>query len=171
MALPGELAEEVRRAVRTLVGARLEPERWQEVESQLHSLGEAVVADDEAAVRDRIGPVVQAGFEGAVRRRLGARRGAAPVIVPTKRTSGLPIIGAICAAVILALGWVLGGGLVLLGTALLAVGVFGVALAGTRANLARARRARGRREVHDDRAAPTPPEVLTLVGEIERALD
>jgi hypothetical protein len=169
--LSAELTDEVRRAVRRLVGARLEPERWDRVRTDLRRLGEVVVAGDEAAVRDRLVPVAHAGFEGAVHRRLGTGRGAAPVVVPTKRTSALPWIGAVCAALLLALGWVLGGGLVLVATAALAAGVFAVALAGTRANLARARRARARRDPGGDRVVTTPSDVLALVAELERALD
>ncbi|HSL59825.1 MAG TPA: hypothetical protein VK866_18395 [Acidimicrobiales bacterium] len=171
MPLPPDLVAEVRRSIRSLVGARLDPARWDEAHAHLRRLGEAVVAGDAEATRAGLVPVAQAGFEGAVRRRLGAPRGSAPAVIPTKRTSGLPLVGAVCAAILLLLGWLLGGGLLLVGTGLLAVGVLGVALAGTRTNLARTQRRHAAQRPTDDLAVDTPPEVLALVAEIERALD
>ncbi|MGE3621059.1 MAG: CATRA system-associated protein [Acidimicrobiia bacterium] len=118
-----------------LAGARLPAADWPEVHGHLERLGRAVAAGDEALARTALAPLRQATFEAKVRHRLSSSAGrGAPVVVPTKRTSALPVVGAACGALLLASGYLIGGGLVLVATAVLAVFVLGVALAGTQAN-------------------------------------
>jgi hypothetical protein len=70
-------------------------------------------------------------FTNQVRSRLGGSRRPAPVVAPTKQSPALPLAGLVCGAALLVLGWLLGGGIVLLGTAALAIFVVGIAVAGT----------------------------------------
>src|SRR3546814_19143523 len=79
-------------------------------------------------------PVSQAAVEGKVRGRLAGAGGVAPVVVGTKQTSALLIVGLLSALLLVGVGYALGGWLVAGGTAVLGLFLFGVALAGTRQN-------------------------------------
>src|SRR3546814_1271649 len=57
----------------------------------------AIDHGDEATVRSMLVPVSQAAFEGKVRGRLAGAGGVAPVVVGTKQTSALPIVGLLSA--------------------------------------------------------------------------
>jgi hypothetical protein len=72
---------------------------------------------------------------------------------------------------LMGLGYLLGGGLVLAGTALFALFIFGVALAGTRTNAERTADRRARR-ASPTRAAlgPPPTAVLDAIERIEASL-
>ncbi len=100
---------------------------WGEVSIAVDRLAAAVERDDEDATRSALVPLSRASFEGKVRQRL-AHSGSAPAVVGTKQTSALPVVGVVCAALLLVVGYLIGGGLVLAGTAVLAVFVFGVAI-------------------------------------------
>jgi len=170
MPLPPDLVESTRHTVRSLVGARLEPARWDEVAHDLHRLETVVRAGDAVAMVPVADQIARAGFEGAVRRRLGPRRGSAPAVIPTKRSSALPLVGLLCAALIMGLGWAIGGGVVLVATGAFALFILVVALTGTRSAAARSRRAR-RHGAGDDDAVEASAAVLQGIAEVERALD
>jgi hypothetical protein len=110
--------------------------------------------------------VSRLAYEGKVRSRLAAADRRAAVVTATKPTSSLPLVGAACGVLICALGYLLGGGLVLLGTFLFGLFIFGVALAGTRTNAERTEDRRARRASPTREALEPPP--LAVVEAIER---
>lgn len=160
-----ETTDEVRAALDELTAARLPETTWSALDAHLDHLGSALAADDEVAVRAALVPVSRAVFEAKVRNRLGAPRAGAGIVVPTKKTPALPAVGAICAALLIVLGWQLGGGIVAVATALLGLLVLVVALAGTRTNADRtaARQARSART--DDRV-PAPGPLASRLAEL-----
>ncbi len=158
MPLGPEIVTETRRTLDDLTGIRLGPQGWARVESDLDALADAVARADDPAVREALVPLSGAVFEGKVRRRMDRAGRSSPLVAPTKQTSALPAVGAVCAAVLLVLGYVIGGGLVLAVTAVLSLFVLGVALAGSRTARERdaARRARLTRTEPDATSAPGP---------------
>src|SRR3546814_7029290 len=133
-ALPADLAHEVRRTLTDLRTVQLAATAWPAVAGDLGKLASAIDHGDEATVRSTLVPVSQAAFEGKVRGRLAGAGGVAPVVVGTKQTSALPIVGLLSALLLVGVGYALGGWLVAGGTAVLGLFIFGVALAGTRTN-------------------------------------
>lgn len=121
-----------------LAGMRLAPTEWTALGNQLDSL--------DAADVDALSQVV---FEARIQRRFHGGR-ASSTLPPTKRTSALPWVGLVCAALLLAVGGALGGGPVLAGVAVLGSLVFVVAMAGSRVTHARPKTRSG---------APTEPPV------------
>jgi hypothetical protein len=169
--VPPDLAEEVLRSMTDLRRTRLAATAWPVVAGDLGRLDAAVDHRDEDAIRAALLPISQAAFEGKVRGRLaGADRTAAFVSV-TKKTSALPAVGLVCGGILLLLGYLLGGWLVFLGTAVFALFIFGVAVAGTRTNLDRTeeRRARGQAPTRESTEF-APPVVVQAIAGIERAL-
>ena len=160
-----ETTDEVRAALDELAAAHLPPRAWSNLVGHLRHLGDALAADDEVAVRSALVPVSRAVFEAKVRSRLGSSRGTAGIVVPTKQTPALPVVGAICAAILIALGWQLGGGIVAAATAMLGLLVLVVALAGTRTNAEHAAARQARTAEPDDRI-PVPSEVSGLLAEL-----
>jgi hypothetical protein len=138
---------------------RLRPDDWERIDAHLA----AIEAGDEA----RVDQLSQDVFEARVRGRFDKRR-ATPAVVPTKQTSALPIVGLVCGGLLVAVGALLGGGLILWGIVALGVFVFGVAFAGSRV----AHRDRGR-GAGDTVVAPVPipDEVALRVNAIGRADD
>lgn len=171
MGLPPELAADVRGALRDLRVARLAPTAWPAVAGDLALLAATLERGDEAGARQALLPLAQVGFEGKVRSRLASADRRAAVVTATKPTSSLPLVGAVCGLLLMGLGYLLGGGLVLLGTALFALFIFGVAVAGTRTNAERtedrvARRASPTRV----QLEPAPSAVVQAIGRIEADL-
>lgn len=169
--LPPPLAAEVRAALRDLRVARLAHVTWPAVAGDLGQLASAVDRGDEASTRRALLPLGRVAFEGKVRGRLAGADRRAAVVTATKPTRSLPIVGAVCGALICGIGFLLGGGLVLVATALFGLFIFGVALAGTRTNAERtedriARRASPTREA----LAPAPAAVVEVIARIEEAL-
>jgi hypothetical protein len=103
-----------------------------------------------------------AGFQAQVQTRLGGPRRAAPAVAPTKRTPVLPMVGAVCAIGIGALGWAIGGGIVAAGTTLFALFVLGVALAGTHTAMDRRADHHSRTRPDDDTRPPSPQDLDAL---------
>ena len=166
--LPPDLVAEVRRSLHDVHTARLAATAWPAVAGDLGALAAAVDRRDEAAVRSALVPVSQAVFEGKVRGRLAGADKRAAMVVATKPTSALPVVGAVCGGSLIVLGYLLGGWLVAAGTGVFALFIFGVALAGTRTNLDRtaARQARGLAPS----AEPTEP-APRLVDELVRGME
>lgn len=169
--LPVELAAEVRRTLTDLRGARLAATAWPAVAGDLARLAAAIERDDLVAVRASLVPISQATFEGKVRGRLAGADRPAALVVATKPTAALPAVGAVSAAILVGIGYLLGGWAVAALTGAFALFVFGVALAGTRttADRAEARRARGLAPTMEP-TEPTPRVVTDAIGQIERRL-
>ena len=75
---------------------------------------------------------VKGTFEGKVRGRLAGADKPAAMVVATKPTRALPVVGAVSALILLVIGYLLGGWVVAFATGVFALFIFGVALAGTR---------------------------------------
>jgi hypothetical protein len=118
---------------------RLAAQAWAVVAGDVARMDAAVQRADEAAIRAALVPVSQAAFEGKVRGRLAGTGTQAPAVVPTKRSAALPVVGLGCAALILGLGYLIGGPLVLAASGAFALFVFVVALAGSRVTASRGR--------------------------------
>ena len=165
--LPVELAREVRRTIGDLRRVRLAATAWPAVAGDLARLEAAIARDDLDAVRTALVPLSQATFEGKVRGRLAASDGRAAMVVGTKQTSALPIVGGLSALVLIVIGYLLGGWLVAAATAVLAVFIFGVALAGTRTTRDRIeRRAKGLAPTMEP-TEPAPTVITHAIAQIE----
>jgi hypothetical protein len=162
-------ADEVRAALDGLAAAQLPPATWESLRGPIDHLRAALAADDETAVRAALVPVSRAVFEAKVRSRLGAPRSGAGIVVPTKNTPALPVVGAICAILLIALGWLLGGGVVAAATAALGLLVLVVALAGTRTNAEHTAARHARNAEPDDRVT-APGEVSAAIAELRARL-
>jgi hypothetical protein len=170
--LPGGLADEVRRTLHDLRSVRLASQAWVVVAGDVARLDAAVARRDEAAIRAALVPLSQAAFEGKVRGRLAGTGTHAPAVVPTKRTAALPVVGLLCGALIMGIGYLIGGTLVLAGSALFALFVLGVALAGSRVTASRL----PARRIPDvaptaESVYPPPSVVREAIGGVEAHLD
>jgi hypothetical protein len=169
--LPPQLAQQVRTALHDLRTTQLSARTWPVVAGELARLAAAVDRADPEAVAAALAPVAQTSYEGKIRRRLAGAGARAAIVTATKPTSSLPIVGAVCGALLCGLGYLLGGGLVLAGCALFGLFIFGIALAGTRTNAEHtedrlARRASPTREVLE----PPPTAVLEAIQRLENDL-
>jgi hypothetical protein len=169
--LPPALVAQVRASLQDLRLARLSATAWPAVAGDVARLAAAVDHADPAAVEQALVPVSRTAYEGKVRRRLAGAGGRAAVVTATKQTSALPIVGAVCGVLICGLGYLIGGGLVLVATAVFGLFIFGVAVAGTRTNAERtedrlARRASPTREA----LQPPPLAVVEAIGRLEAEL-
>ena len=169
--LPDDLAREVRRTIGDLRRVRLAATAWPVVAGDLARLEAAIARDDLEAVRVALIPLSQATFEGKVRGRLAAADRPAAIVVGTKPTSALPLVGGISAVILIVIGYLLGGWAVAAGTAVLAVFIFGVALAGTRTTKDRLeqRRAKGLAPTMEP-TEPAPSMVTHAIAQIEERL-
>jgi hypothetical protein len=168
--LPAELSREVRGTIGDLRRVRLASTAWPAVAGDLARLEAAIARDDLEAVRVALVPLSQATFEGKVRGRLAAADRPAAVVVGTKPTSALPIVGGLSAVILIVIGYLLGGWLVAAGTAVLALCILGVALAGTHTTRERLeRRARGMAPTME-RTEPPPTVVTHAIAQIEARL-
>lgn len=169
--LPEELAREVRRTIGDLRRVRLAATAWPVVAGDLARLEAAIARDDLEAVRVALIPLSQATFEGKVRGRLAAADRPAAIVVGTKPTSALPLVGGISAVILIVIGYLLGGWAVAAGTAVLAVFILGVALAGTRTTKDRLeqRRAKGLAPTMEP-TEPAPSMVTHAIAQIEERL-
>jgi hypothetical protein len=131
-ALGPDLDREIRRTLTDLQQAQLAATAWPVVAGDLARLAAAVERADSDLVRASLVPISQATFEGKVRGRLAGADKPAAMVVATKQTSALPAVGAASAAILILIGYLLGGWAVAAGTAVFALFIFGVALAGTR---------------------------------------
>lgn len=165
--LSPDTISEVQAVLAELNVATLPPSTWEKVPGQLKQLRRSLSSADEHEVRAALVPLSRAAFEAKVGSRLGPRRAGANIVIPTKSTPALPIVGLICGAALLFLGWQLGGGLMLAATAALALLVFGVALAGTHANAERAAERQARTEPETVQPAAIPSAVHTAIKALQ----
>ena len=169
--LPTDLAGEVRRTLVDLRGAQLAATAWPVVAGDLARLAVAVERTDADLVRASLVPISQATFEGKVRGRLAGADKAAARVVATKQTSALPYVGAVSAALLIGIGYLLGGWAVAAVTSVLALFIFGVALAGTRTTKDRVeqRRRRGLAPTMES-TEPVPTVIADAIAKIESQL-
>ena len=166
---PGQPADPAapREALVRLERARLTPDEWDRVEAAVRDLRATVGGGDRHLTVAATTTLVNLAFGAQVRQRLDHPRQQAPVVAPTKPSRALPIVGSLCACLLLALGWALGGGVVLIGTALFAVLILVVAITGTTGFAAR--RAEPGSRLGDEVATP-PPELAAAMAELRREL-
>ena len=123
-------------ALERLDQVELTAAEWEQVSTAL----DEVLTELVSGRTDRLEPLTtrlaNTAFRARVRDRLGPS-GQAPAVVPTKPSRVLPVIGLVCAVTLMALGWAIGGLVVLIGTGGFAVFVFVVAMAGTRSRTTR----------------------------------
>ena len=164
--LPADLAREVRRTITDLRSVQMAATAWPVVAGDLGQLAAAVDRGDPDRVRATLNPVAQATFEGKVRGRLAAADQPAAMVIATKPTSALPAVGAVSAALLIGIGYLLGGGVVAGLAGVFALFIFGVALAGTRTTNDRVdqRRRRGLAPTME----PTEPAPIVVADAISR---
>ncbi|MDQ2649936.1 MAG: hypothetical protein M3Z03_10305 [Actinomycetota bacterium] len=169
--LPDELVGSLRRMLGDLRRIELAAEAWPSVAGDLATLEATIARGDEVALRRALLPLTQAAFEGKVRGRLAGADRRAAFVTATKPTSSLPVVGAVCGAILLVLGYLLGGAIGLTVTFLFAVFIFGIAVAGTRTNAERTEERRARR-VSPNREATerAPAAVVAAIRQIEAEL-
>jgi hypothetical protein len=167
-ALEPELGQEVRRTLTDLRQAQLAATAWPVVAGDLARLAAAVERGDADLVRASLVPISQATFEGKVRGRLAGADKPAAMVVATKPTSALPLVGAVSAAILILIGYLLGGWVVAAATGVFALFIFGVALAGTRTTKDRLehRRSKGLAPTMEP-TEPVPTVVADAISRIE----
>jgi hypothetical protein len=169
--LPAELAHDVRRTIGDLRRVQLAATAWPAVAGDLARLEAAIARDDLEAVGTALVPLSQATFEGKVRGRLAAADRPAALVVGTKPTSALPLVGGVSAVILIVIGYLLGGWAVAAVTALFALFILGVALAGTQTTRDRLdhRRAKGLAPTMEP-TEPAPTVVTHAIAQIEARL-
>lgn len=170
--LPPDLAREVRRTLTDLRDAQLAATAWPAVAGDLGRLAAAVERADVDLVRGSLVPISQATFEGKVRGRLAGADRPAALVVATKPTSALPAVGAGSAALLILIGYLLGGWLVAAATGVFALFIFGIALAGTHTTRDRIdqRRSKGLAPSMES-TEPAPTVVADALQKIEALLE
>lgn len=146
---------ELSRLLREVRSLRLRPDDWDTVDEHLRAI--------ERGDRERIDELSRTVFEARVRGRFSGPRGRGGV-VPTKQTSVLPLVGLLCGGLLVAVGALLGGGVILWAIVALGVFVFGIAFAGSRV----AHRSKPDDEVDVVEPMPIPDEVALRVNALER---
>ena len=169
--LEPDLEREVRRTLTDLRQTRLAATAWPVVAGDLARLAVAVERSDADLARTSLVPLSQATFEGKVRGRLAGADKPAAMVVATKQTRALPWVGAVSAAVLILIGYLLGGWVVAAGTSVFALFIFGVAVAGTRTANDRVdqRRRRGLAPTMEP-TEPAPTVVADTIAKIEARL-
>ena len=171
MAIPPDLAVAVGRTLEDLRRVHLTVTTWPAVAGDLARLDVVMARGDHDATRAALTPISQAAFEGKVRGRLAGAGRQAAFVTATKPTKSLPVVGGISGVILLVLGWLLGGVVGLLGSAVFALFIFGVALAGTRTNLARTEERQARRASPTlEATGPAPMAVVEAIVKIEAQL-
>jgi hypothetical protein len=169
--LPKDLARELRQVLADLRVGHLAATAWPVIAGDLARLARAVEHGDADAVRRALVPISQATFEGKVRGRLAGANRAAAYVAATKQTSALPLVGAVSGAILIAVGFLLGGWVVAAGTAAFALFIFAVAYAGTHTNRERLERRHAQAlSPTMERTEPVPTVVAEAIDKIEAQL-
>ena len=93
---------------------------------------------------------------------------AAAYVAATKPTPALPLVGAVSGAILILVGYLLGGWLVAAGTGVFAAFIFGVAYAGTHTNRERIERRHAQALAPTkERTEPVPSVVAEAIDKIE----
>lgn len=169
--LPKETAREVRQTVADLRVAHLAATAWPVVAGDVARLVHALEHGEVESVRKALIPISQATFEGKVRGRLAGANRAAAYVTATKPTSALPAVGAVSGAILIGIGYLLGGWVVATGAALFALFIFGVAFAGSHTNRTRLdqRHAQALAPTKE-RTEPVPRMVAEAIAKVEALL-
>ena len=161
----------MRRTVADLRRVQLAATAWPVVAGDLARLAAAVERSDVDSVRASLVPISQATFEGKVRGRLAGADQPAALVVGTKPTSALPVVGGVSAVILMVIGYLLGGWVVAALTAVFAVFILGVALAGTRTTKDRIEQRRAKGLAPTMEPTERAPIVVTdAIDRIERGL-
>lgn len=169
--LPKDVEREARQVLADLRIAQLAATAWPVVAGDLARLDRALERGEVAAVRAALIPISQATFEGKVRGRLAGANRAAAYVTATKQTSALPAVGAVSAALLMLVGYLLGGWPVAAGTAVFSLFIFAVAYAGSHSNRERLERrhAQGLSPTKE-RTEPVPSVVAEAIESINQRL-
>ncbi|MFZ6004755.1 MAG: hypothetical protein ACOYXM_12590 [Actinomycetota bacterium] len=169
--LPKEVLREARQTLADLRVAHLAATAWPVIAGDLARLAQAVERSDVDAVHRALVPLAQATFEGKVRGRLAGANRAAAYVSATKQTSALPLVGAVSGAILVGVGYLLGGWVVALGAAAFALFIFGVAYAGSHTNSDRVERRHAQSLAPTgERTEPVPRVVAEAIERIEGSL-
>ena len=169
--LPKALAREARQTLADLRVAHLAATAWPVVAGDLARLAHALEHGQVESVRKALVPVSQATFEGKVRGRLAGANRAAAYVTATKPTSALPIVGSVSGAILIAVGYLLGGWVVASGGAVFSAFIFGIAYAGTHTNSERLERRHAQALAPTmERTEPVPSVVAEAIERIEAQL-
>lgn len=169
--LPKDLARELRQVLADLRVGHLASTAWPVIAGDLARLARAVEHGDDAAVRKALVPISQATFEGKVRGRLAGANRAAAYVAATKQTSALPLVGAVSGAILIGVGFLLGGWMVAAGTAVFSLFIFAVAYAGTHTNRERVERRHAQAlSPTMERTEPVPTVIAEAIEKIEAQL-
>lgn len=169
--LPKDLAREVRQTLADLRVGHLAATAWPVVAGDLARLARALEQDQIESVRKALVPISQATFEGKVRGRLAGANRAAAYVAATKPTSALPLVGAVSGAILIVVGYLLGGWMIAAGAALFALFIFGVAYAGTHTNSGRLERRHAQALAPTmERTEPVPTVIAEAIEKIEAQL-
>ena len=169
--LPKDLSRELRQTLADLRVAHLAATAWPVIAGDLARLARAVETGDVESVHRALVPISQATFEGKVRGRLAGANRAAAYVAATKPTSALPLVGVISGAILIAVGFLLGGWMVAAGTAVFALFIFGVAYAGTHTNRERIERRHAQALAPTmERTEPVPSVIAEAIDKIEANL-
>lgn len=169
--LPKDLVREVRQTLSDLRVTQLAATAWPVVAGDLGRLDRAVARADHDAIRRALVPIAQATFEGKVAARLAGANRAAAYVTATKQTNALPIVGAVSALILVAVGYLIGGWVIAAGTLVFALFIAAVAYAGSHRNLARLeRRQAAALAPTKERTEPVPSVVADAIAVIEARL-
>ncbi len=169
--LPKDLEREARQLLADLRIAQLAATAWPVIAGDLARLDSALDHGDVEAVRHALVPISQATFEGKVRGRLAGANRAAAYVTATKQTSALPAVGAFSAALLMLVGYLLGGWVVAAGTAAFSLFIFAIAYAGSHSNQARLERRHAQAfSPTKERTEPVPIVVAEAIAKIEARL-
>lgn len=169
--LPKDMVREARQTLADLRVVHLAGSAWPVIAGDLARLARALDRRDPEAVRSALVPIAQATFEGKVRGRLAGSNRAAAYVAATKPTTALPMVGAISAAVLILVGYLLGGWEVAALTSAFALFIFGIAYAGTHTNRERMDRRRAQSLAPTgERTEPVPRVVAEAITSIEERL-
>lgn len=169
--LPPAMAAEVRRVLGDVAEARLASSAWPAVVTDLDRLRAAIDTAEPEQVTAALLPVSRSTFEGKVRGRLAHADGPAAMVVATKPTSALPAVGIVSAALLVGIGYLLGGWAVAALTSVFALFIFGVALAGTHTTKERLdQRAVAVPVAAPDPVVTAPPEVAAALADLEERI-
>jgi len=169
--LPKDLEREVRQTLADLRVGQLAATAWPVVAGDLARLDSALDHGDVASVRAALVPIAQATFEGKVRGRLAGANRAAAYVTATKQTSALPAVGAVSAALLIVVGYLLGSWPVAAGTAVFSLFIFGVAYAGSHSNRERLERRQAQAfSPTKERTEPAPRVVAEAIENINQRL-
>jgi hypothetical protein len=158
----------LREALGSLRGVALPPLDWAEVTHTLDTALHALTESDDDRVEQASVELSNAVFRAKVQVTLGTGHQQAPAVAPTKQTPALPLVGVACGALLLGLGFALGGGVVLAGTAVLALFVVGVAVAGTTS--VNRRRSRSQTSEAGTSSIGAPPDVVGALDQLTELL-